>query len=123
MAKTVLVVEDYADTRTLMRFLLEGYGYQVIEAADGQEAVEKANEQHPDLILMDLAMPGMDGLTATKVIRQIYGMENMPIIAVSAYGNLYHDQAAEAGFNEFINKPFDPLILEPLLDRYLSYKH
>ena len=121
MAKTVLVVEDYADTRTLMRFLLEGYGYQVIEAADGQEAVEKAKEQHPDLILMDLSLPVMDGFTATQIIRKSNGGGKIPIIAVTAYGNSYYRKAIEAGCDDLINKPLDFKKLEPILEQYLAH--
>ena len=123
MAKRILIVEDYAVNRSFVKFLLEDYGYEVSEAANGAEAVEAVKNEPPDLILMDLAMPEMDGLTATKAIRQIDGMQDMPIIAVTAYGNLYREQASEAGFNDFISKPFDPMILEPLLNRYLSYEH
>lgn len=70
MRKKVLIAEDYEDTRTLMRFILEGFGYQVLEAADGQEAVATAKAEHPDLVLMDISMPVMDGLTATQIIRR-----------------------------------------------------
>lgn len=120
MQKTVLIVEDYADTRAMMKFLLQGYGYQVIEAADGQEAMDKAQENPPDLILMDLSLPVMDGLTATQNIRKFDGFGKVPIIAVTAYGNSYYRQALEAGCDDLINKPLDFDKLEPILSQYLA---
>jgi CheY-like chemotaxis protein len=120
MPKTVLVVEDYADTRTMMKFLLQSYGFLVVEAADGQEAVDKAQQTPPDLILMDLSLPVMDGLTATQAIRKCSGFGKVPIIAVTAYGNSYYRQAIEAGCDDLINKPLDFDKLEPILNQYLK---
>lgn len=121
MPKTVLIVEDYADTRTMMKYLLQGYGYQVLEAENGQEAVDSVQRQVPDLILMDLSLPVMDGLTATQIIRKCDGVGNkVPIIAVTAYGNSYYRQALEAGCDDLINKPLDFNNLEPILEQYLA---
>lgn len=120
MKKKVLIVEDYADTRSFMKFLLEGYGYEVFEASDGEEAVRTTREQHPDLILMDISMPVMDGLTATKVIRKSgNGFSHTPIIAVTAFGESYYKKAIEAGCDDLINKPVDFDRLEPVLKQYL----
>jgi len=120
MPKTVLIVEDYADIRTMMKFLLQRFGYDVIEAADGNEAVESVKQNHPDLILMDLSLPNMDGLTATQIIRKFEGIGKVPIIAVTAYGNSYYRRAIEAGCDDLINKPLDFNNLEPILEQYLS---
>lgn len=120
MSKKVLIVEDYADTRTMMKFLLQRFGFEVIEAADGQEAVEKAKQQTPDLILMDLSLPVMDGFTATQKIRKFDGLGKIPIIAVTAYGKSYYRQAIEAGCDDLINKPLDFNNLEPILNQYLA---
>ena len=120
MSKTVLIVEDYVDIRAMMKFLVEGFGYQVVEAADGQEAVEKVKKFRPDLILMDLSLPVMDGLTATQIIRKFDGLGKVPIIAVTAYGNSYYRRAMEAGCDDLINKPLDFNNLEPMLDQYLG---
>ncbi|MGI8641869.1 MAG: response regulator [Pyrinomonadaceae bacterium] len=120
MTKIVLIVEDYADTRTMMKFLLQRFGYEVIEAADGQEAVERVKQSHPDLILMDLSLPVMDGLTATQIIRKVDGYGKIPIIAVTAYGNSFYKKAIEAGCDDLINKPLDFDNLEPLLEQYLA---
>lgn len=121
MSKKVLIAEDYADTRSFMKFLLEGYGYQVMEATDGQEAVRKVKDQKPDLVLMDVAMPVMDGLTATRLIREFDEMKKLPIIAVTAYGQSFYRQAVEAGCDDLINKPLDFESLEPVLNQYLSH--
>jgi len=120
MQKKVLVVEDYDDTRIFMKFLLEGYGYEVFEASNGEQAVETTREQHPDLILMDISMPIMDGLTATKLIRESgNGFSKTPIVAITAFGESYYKRAVEAGCNDLIKKPLDFDKLEPVLKEYL----
>ena len=120
MNGTILVVEDYDDVRHLMKFLLESYGYQVTEAADGVEAVESIREPFPDLILMDISMPRMDGLAATKAIRKLDGASEIPVIAVTAFGNQYYERAIEAGCNTLINKPVDFENIKLLLNQYLN---
>jgi two-component system response regulator HydG len=118
--KKILIVEDYADIRLMMKMLVRGYGYEVIEASDGYEAVEKVKQDNPDLILMDLSMPVMNGVTATEIIRSFNGMETLPIIAVTAYDNNYRLKAIKAGCNEVLKKPLDFNRLEPLLNQYLA---
>ena len=120
MAKKVLIVEDYEDAREFMKFLLETYGYQVIEAADGIEAVDKVKQQHPDLVLMDISLPMVDGLTATRAIREFDEKAKLPIIAVTAFGKNYYTRAMEAGCNDLIDKPIDFDVLEPILHQYLA---
>jgi two-component system, cell cycle response regulator DivK len=118
MAKKVLIAEDYDDVRTIMKILIGIRGYEVIEAADGYEAVEKAKEHHPDLILMDLAMPVLDGFIATQAMRKTEEFKKVPIIALTAYDNFYR-KAIEAGCNEVVKKPIDVDRLDPLLNQYL----
>jgi CheY-like chemotaxis protein len=121
MPKKVLIVEDYDDARHFMKFLLEANGYQVIEAADGIEAVDKFKQQHPDIVLMDISLPTVDGLTATKAIRELEDdSSRLPIIAVTAFGKFYYKQALEAGCNDLINKPVDFETIESILKDYLS---
>ena len=121
MSKKILVVEDYEDSRSFMKFLLEGKGYQVSEARDGIEAFDRFKQIHPDLILMDISLPQVDGLTATKAIRDIEAEgESVPIIAVTAFGKLYYKKAIEAGCNELIDKPVDFDSLEPVISQYLE---
>jgi two-component system, cell cycle response regulator DivK len=120
MSKTVMIVEDYADTRTLMKALIEWYGFEVVEAADGYEALEKTVQYHPDLILMDLALPVMDGATATKLIRKIEGFDKVSIVALTAFSNTSFEKAIEAGFDDVLVKPLHFENLEPLLNHYLA---
>jgi CheY-like chemotaxis protein len=119
MRRTILVVEDYEDSRFFMKFLLESYGYEVIEAGNGSEAVEIMRDHFADLILMDISMPVMDGLTATKAIRRFNQASEIPIIAVTAYGRRFYNQAIEAGCNDLIEKPFDFDSLETVIKQYL----
>ena len=119
MSKKVLIVEDYEDTREFMKFLLETYGYQVIEAGDGIEAMDRFRQQHPDLILMDISLPLVDGLTATRAIRALDADSKVPIIAVTAFGKYHYQKAIDAGCNDLIDKPVDFDVLEPILTHYL----
>jgi CheY-like chemotaxis protein len=121
MSKKVLIVEDYEDTREFMKILLESYGYKVIEAADGIEAIDRVRQHHPDLILMDISLPIVDGLTATRAIREFDADHKVPIIAVTAFGKNYYKKAIEAGCNDLIDKPVDFDNLEPILSSYLSH--
>ncbi len=119
MTKCVLVVEDYEDIRTMMKIMVQMYGYNVIEARDGMEAIEKVKEHCPDLILMDLAMPLMDGLSAARVIKTFDQCENVPVIAVTAYRNM-RDEALEAGCIEVIEKPVEFPYLKKVLAAHLD---
>ena len=105
---TVLVVEDFEDNRFMMRRLLEMSGYRVVEAVNGKQAVEKAASERPDIILMDLSLPMLDGLAATRQIRQQDGLGKVPIVAVSAHDSAdFHAEALAAGCNEYVTKPID----------------
>ena len=119
--KTVLVVEDFEDNRFMMRRLLELNGYRVIEAINGQEAVLIAAQERPHLILMDLSLPQIDGLAATRSIRQLDGMRAVPIIAISAHDTSdFRTEALAAGCNEYLTKPVDFDQLEDLLKKLLA---
>ncbi|HYP00224.1 MAG TPA: response regulator [Pyrinomonadaceae bacterium] len=118
---TVLVVEDFADNRFMMRKLLEMSGYEVVEAVDGKEAVEMAESSRPDLILMDLSLPRLDGLDATRRIRELDGLGRVPIVAVSAHDtNDFHADALAAGCNEYVTKPIDFDELDALVKKLLG---
>ena len=120
---TVLVVEDYDDTRSMIRQVLERQGYRAVEARTGIEAVELARREHPDLILMDINLPLIDGVNATRRIRQIEGMSDAPIVAVSAYDSPeLQDSALTAGCVEYLIKPIDADRLKDLIDRLLPSK-
>lgn len=118
---TVLVVEDFEDNRFMMRRLLEMSGYRVVEAVNGEQAVEAAQSEHPDVILMDLSLPKLDGLAATRRIRQCDGLGEVPVIAVSAHDTSdFHADALAAGCNEYVTKPIDFDQLENLLKKLLE---
>jgi two-component system, cell cycle response regulator DivK len=119
---TVLVVDDFEDSRFVLRQLLEASEYRVIEAADGREAVETAQRHCPDLVLMDLNMPLVDGLTATKLIRECRGAcRDVPIVAVTAFDTYGMKEAAlEAGCDDYLAKPLDFDHLEKVLRRCLT---
>ena len=115
---TVLVVEDFEDNRFMMRRLLEMSGYRVVEAVNGNQAVERAASDDPDIILMDLSLPQLDGLAATRRIRTQEGLRKVPIVAVSAHDSAdFHAEALAAGCNEYVTKPIDFDQLVQLLDR------
>lgn len=117
---TIMVVEDYDDTRLLLKKGLEGMGYSVVEASNGQEAVDVAGREHPDLILMDLDLPILDGIIATQQIRQQTEGHHVPIVAVTAYPMSYTRVKAFAeGCDEYMPKPIDMSELAQLVNRYL----
>ena len=119
--KLFLVVEDFEDSRFMMRRLLEMAGYEVLEATDGEQAVELAAAQHPAIILMDLSLPKLDGLEATRRIRETRGLKGVPIVAVSAHDSIEsRNEALEAGCNEYVTKPIDFDRLNQLLQRFIG---
>lgn len=120
MSKTILVVEDFEDSRQMVKFLLEDLGYEVLEAENGWKAVESVQRQIPDLILMDLALPLTNGLSATRMIREMEETRETPIIALTASGQFLHQQALEAGCNDFITKPLDIDKLKRIISEYLQ---
>jgi two-component system, cell cycle response regulator DivK len=118
---TVLLVEDTEDNRFMMRRLLEMAGYQVVEATNGEEAVRLAGSERPQIILMDLSLPVIDGLAATRAIRKLEGLGKVPIVAVSAHDSSdFQAEALVAGCNGYITKPIDFSELELLIARLLG---
>ncbi|MEP6707130.1 MAG: response regulator [Pyrinomonadaceae bacterium] len=119
--QTVMVVEDFEDNRFMMRRLLEMSGYNVIEAINGEEAIEIALRERPKLILMDLSLPRVDGLAATRRMREYKELSNTPIVAVSAHDTTdFHAEALAAGCNDYVTKPIDFEELEELLKGLLA---
>jgi len=115
---TVLVVDDNTDTRVIVRWMLERWGYRVVEAGDGQEAYEMAVEQRPDLVVMDLSMPVADGYEAIRSIRAREEFASLPVIAVTAFDRAdARDGAEAAGFDHYLSKPIDFKRLEVLLEK------
>ena len=115
-----MVVEDTADVRELMALQLLALGFKVVEAGDGREAVELAPLVRPDLILMDLSMPVLDGFEATRRIRDLRETRDVPVVAVTAFTDGHtRRRALEAGCVEFVSKPIDFDTLGGLLRRHL----
>jgi len=118
---TILLVEDFDDTRLMTKLWLTRKGYRVIEAEDGREAVALAQREHPDLIIMDMMMPELSGLDATRQIREYQSLRQTPIVAVSAYGaDEYRAKALDAGCTEYVATPFEPEALSQLIERLLA---
>jgi CheY-like chemotaxis protein len=103
---TILVAEDHLDSRDALRALLEAFGYHVIEAVNGREAIRLAIERRPDVILMDIMMPELDGFEATRELRRHAQTRGIPIIAVTAMEGA-HQLALQAGANDYVRKPVD----------------
>jgi CheY-like chemotaxis protein len=105
----VLVIEDNEKNRYLISFLLKGEGYEVIEAITGEEGVEKATSGHPDLVLMDIQLPGIDGYEATRRIRASPADTKVPIIALTSYAMTGdRERALAAGCTGYVEKPINP---------------
>jgi two-component system cell cycle response regulator DivK len=118
---SLLLVEDTEDNRFMMRRLLEMEGYRVVEARNGEEAVKVAQVENPDLILMDLSLPVIDGLAATRLIRQLPQFKETPIVAVSAHDTAdFQEEALNAGCNSYITKPIDFGALEQMISKLLG---
>ena len=115
----ILIAEDHVDSREAMRELLEAFGFEVIEAGNGRQAVSAAAEQQPRLILMDVMMPEMDGFQAIKEIRQQPATSNTPIIALTAMDGA-RELALLAGANDFVRKPVDIRRLIGLVNGWIS---
>jgi CheY-like chemotaxis protein len=115
---TILVAEDHLDSRDALRALLEAFGYRVLVAVDGRQAVDLAVAEQPDLVLMDIMMPEMDGFEATRALRGDARTANMPIIAVTAMEGA-QQLALQAGADDFVRKPVDIKGLVAKVHRYL----
>jgi two-component system cell cycle response regulator DivK len=112
MSKRILVVEDQEDLRAILRDVLSASGYTVIEAVDGAEGVAKAAAEGPDLVLMDIQLPVIDGYDATRQIKALPGFAAIPIIAVSSFAMKGDEEKARAaGCDEYVTKPYSPVQL------------
>ena len=118
--KRVLLVDDFEDSRFSLSKLLEIEGYEVLEAGDGAQEVKLALDRKPDLILMDLSLPVIDGLSATRQIRQNEAMKSVPIIALTAHDLIdFQAKAKDAGCTDYATKPVDFNLLMTLMSKYL----
>jgi two-component system cell cycle response regulator DivK len=120
MSKLILVVEDQEDNRRIMRDLLTRAGYEVMESVTGEEGVAAAETHRPDLILMDIQLPGLDGYEATRQIKANPDLQHIPIIVVTSYALSGDDvKAFEAGCDDYVSKPFSPRELLAKIREYL----
>jgi two-component system, cell cycle response regulator DivK len=117
----VLLVDDYADNREAYALYLRFKGYRVDEAEDGHEALERAFESHPDLIVMDLSLPGLDGWEATRTLKQDRRTRDIPVIALTGHALEGQSESARAaGCDAFITKPCEPNVLEAAIRKVLD---
>jgi two-component system cell cycle response regulator DivK len=120
MSKRILAVDDQEDNRRILRDLLTSAGYEVIEATTGEDAVAAAETQVPDLILMDIQLPGIDGYEATRRIKANPRLRQIPLIVVTSYALSGDDaKAYSAGANAYVSKPFSPRALLAKVREYL----
>lgn len=121
MSSRILVVEDNADNRVLIMDVLDSMAYEVIIATDGEEGIRKAHSERPDLILMDISLPQIDGLTATRRIKATPELRHIPIIALTAHAMVGdRERALDAGCDDYVSKPIDLRELADKLTRYLQ---
>ena len=121
MSKRVLVVEDQEDNMQIMNDMLASAGYQVIKAVTGYEGVAMAESHKPDLILMDIQLPGLDGYQATRRIKDNAALKHIPVIAVTSYAlGGEESRAEEAGCDAFFSKPVSPRLLLAKVREYID---
>jgi two-component system cell cycle response regulator DivK len=121
MAKTILIVEDEPRNLKLLRDLLQRFGYEILEASDGEQGVKLAGEKIPDMILMDIMMPKMDGLEATRIIKADEKTKHIPIIALTSYAMKGdREKTIEAGCDGYIAKPIDIKEVLKAIEHFLT---
>ena len=121
MTKRILVVEDQPDSRQIIRDMLAATDYEITEAEDGEQALAAIAKQRPDLILMDIQLPIMDGYAATRLIKADPALRSIPIIAVTSYALTGEENIAKAaGCDDYVPKPFSPRQLLPKIRHYLQ---
>ena len=120
-SKRILLVEDHEDNRNIYRTILEHYGYQVVIAMDGQSGIRLAREEQPDLILMDLSIPVVDGWEATRLLKDDAATRAIPVIALSAHAlEEDRERAKEAGCDGYLAKPVEPRTVLAEVRRWLD---
>jgi len=122
MPPTILIAEDYDDNRELLRLLLAGANYDVREARNGRECLELAREDPPDLIMVDLSMPGLDGWEVFRELKANSLTAHIPCVAVTAHADHDRARALQSGFSDFVGKPFRTEELLLTVARWVSKK-
>jgi two-component system cell cycle response regulator DivK len=120
VSRRILVVDDHADNRRILRDLLGSVGFEILEATTGEEAVARAEATVPDLILMDIQLPGIDGYEATRRIKTNEALRRIPLIVVTSYALSGDDaKALAAGADAYVAKPFSPRVMLAKVREYL----
>jgi len=121
--KKILVVEDHPDSREVLLFQLRHMGYEATGGATGEEGIEKALAESPDLIIMDLGLPGINGIEATVRLKQNPQTAHIPVVALTAWGDQLHkDKASQAGIAEYLTKPTHIEVIKDVIERSLQSK-
>jgi CheY-like chemotaxis protein len=120
MLSRILIADDHDDNRELLRFVLRDASYEVQEARDGQECLQVARERQPDLIIIDISMPRLDGWEVFQELRTDSRTINIPCIAVTAYAEIDRQRALESGFDAYLSKPFRSDVLLETVKQILS---
>jgi two-component system cell cycle response regulator DivK len=122
MSARILMIEDNEQNRYLATFLLKQHGFEVVSAFDGPNGIDMAREMVPDLILLDIQLPGMDGYTVARALRDIAALDNTPIVAVTSYAMVGdREKALGAGCNGYIEKPINPDTFVSEINQFLPH--
>jgi len=123
MPAKILVVEDHADSREILVFQLRHVGYEAIGAETAEEGIEKALAEGPDVVVMDLGLPGLDGIEATVRLKQNPQTAHIPVIALTAWGEQFHkEKALAAGMVEYLTKPARLQVIKDVIEKVLQTK-
>jgi len=121
MKKRILVIEDHPDFRNILTFYLRHMGYEIIEAQDGGEGINKATGENPDLIILDLSLPDVTGVEVTSLLKQAPKTSNIPIIVLSVWSmSKWKEKALQAGASVYLLKPPSPDVLRETIDRLMN---
>lgn len=119
MLRKILIVEDHEDLRQILRFVLQPIAYEIVEARDGFEGINKAFAEQPNLIIMDLGLPGIDGIEATWRLKQDPRTAPIPVVAYTIWGEDFREKAMAAGMAAFLTKTEPPHALKQVIERLL----
>ena len=123
MSTRVLIVEDHADSLEVLTIQLKAMGYDVIEATTGEEGIEKAEAHHPEVIVMDLGLPGINGIEATQKLKENPSTANIPVIAHTAWPeDTFRHEGERAGISDFLTKPTTPYRFKTTIEKHLKLK-
>lgn len=123
MSARILIVEDHADSLKILSIQLKFLGYEVIEANTGEEGIQKAHHHLPEVIIMDIGLPGISGIEATQRLKQSSRTAHIPVIAHTAWGDTLKSEGETAGISEFLTKPTPPRQFQAVIEKYLKLRN